>query len=98
MSFQTMLADIFNVLLGGLVLGAGLPALFALGIRFASGTGVINEDGSVTHTKDATPVQRALSVVIFGIIIAAVIVGIFWIAKAVVFHHFGVDLFGTEMK
>lgn len=96
MNFSTMIFDIFNVLLAGLVLGAGLPALFALGIRLASGTGRINPDGTVTHTQDATPLQKFLAWLCFAVIIFMIVAGILWITKSMIYHTFAIDIFGTE--
>lgn len=68
----TAITPIWKVLLVGLVLGAGLPALFSVGIRTSSGT--VTPGGSVTAP---TPAGRAVAVVCFvivGLVVVAAIV------------------------
>jgi hypothetical protein len=78
---------ICKVLVVGLVLGAGLPALFAAGlVAFSSGSGGTNSDGSV-HAPN--PVIKALGLVLFAIVAVVVVIGILWITKATIIHHFG---------
>jgi hypothetical protein len=78
---------IVKVLVVGLVLGAGLPALFAAGlVAFSSGSGGRNSDGSV-HAPN--PVIKALGLVLFAIVAVVVVIGILWITKATIIHHFG---------
>ena len=91
-----IVTDLLQVIIGGLVLGAGLPALFAVGIRMASGSGTVNPDGTVTHTKDANLFQKTLAGLCFGVIIVAIIAGILWITKGVIYESFAWDIFGTE--
>ncbi|MDO4929451.1 MAG: hypothetical protein Q3976_10410 [Corynebacterium sp.] len=95
MDFSTLFNDFLEVLIASIVLGAGLPALFALGTRWISGTGVINEDGTVTHTKDATLLGKIGGTICFIIIIAAIIIGVLWVTQGTIYHYFGVDIFGT---
>ncbi|MEO9325267.1 hypothetical protein ABFT23_17370 [Nocardioides sp. C4-1] len=63
----------WQVLLVGLLLGAGLPAVFALGIRsLAYGTGGSAEaDGGAPH-----PVGRLVAVCCFAVVLAGVALGI----------------------
>lgn len=77
---------LWQVLVAGIILGAGLPALFALGIR-ALGTGrQVAADGA-TYTSPPTGIGRAGSTVLFGVCAAAVIFGIVVIV-------FGSQIFG----
>ncbi len=71
---------VWKVLAIGLLLGAGLPALFSLGVRQLA---VAAEPGShpVLH--------RTLAWTAFGIVAAAVTLGI----AGIVAHGFGVKLF-----
>lgn len=85
MSMTTMVQDLFQVILAGLVLGAGLPAIFALGVRLSSGD---KERGS--------SVAHAASYVCFAVVIIAIVLGIMWITKATLYQTFGLDVFGTE--
>ncbi len=82
---------ILKVLLVGLVLGAGLPAVFAIGLRlYAAGSGGIGTDG---ETTDANPALKAAGALLFGLIAAVVVVGILWITRTTINYHFGVNLF-----
>ena len=96
MNAVEIVTDLLQVIIGGLVLGAGLPALFAVGIRLASGSGTVNPDGTVTHTKNANLFQKTLAGLCFGVIIVAIIAGILWITKGVIYESFAWDIFGTE--
>lgn len=62
-----------KVLLAGLVLGAGLPAVFALGIRsLAYGVG---GDAEVDHAPPH-PIGRFLAVLCFALVLGGVALGI----------------------
>lgn len=79
----------WKVLVAGLLLGAGLPAIFALGIRsLALGTG---GDAELDH-RPGNPMGKVLAAVFFGIVLLAVGLGIMTIVasgfgKAVSFEH-----------
>ena len=85
-SIVLALESSWRVLVVGLVFGAGLPAIFALGIRsMAWGVG---GDAEVSHERPH-PLGRVLAVVAFGIVIAGVALGLAMIvAKG----------FGTEVS
>ncbi|MCT1450549.1 hypothetical protein [Corynebacterium sp. p3-SID1194] len=84
-----LLQSLVQVTLGGLILGAGLPILFALGVRFA----VPHKDAA-----DGSTPNKVLAWVFFAIIIVALVVGILWIAQGRISTTFGIDLFGTGGK
>ena len=64
----------WKVLVAGLVLGAGIPALFALGVRFsAAGTG--GEAMIATSTRP-NPALKAVGAVCFVVAALAVVLGI----------------------
>ncbi|MFT4233144.1 MAG: hypothetical protein QM606_10275 [Leucobacter sp.] len=80
-----------RVLVVGIVLGAGLPALFALGMRLQSaGTGEIGGEAS----GDRKPALTALGWVLFAVVIAVVLTAVLWITRHSLDHYFGVQLFG----
>ncbi|MGJ0117920.1 hypothetical protein ACQ7HM_01835 [Williamsia sp. MIQD14] len=82
---------IFKVLVIGLILGAGLPAVFAIGLRlYAAGSGDVNADGSTSSTN---PALRAAGIALFVLIGAVIVVGILWITRTTINYHFGVNLF-----
>lgn len=69
----------WRILLVGILLGAGLPALFALGIRsLAWGTGV---EGNGDETISVTPhlAGRIIAYLLFGLVILAVLAGVGYI-------------------
>ncbi|MCW2847141.1 MAG: hypothetical protein JWR90_1115 [Marmoricola sp.] len=64
----------WKVLVAGLVLGAGIPALFALGVRFsAAGTGGA---AMTVPSSKPNPALKALAAVCFVIAALAVVLGI----------------------
>jgi hypothetical protein len=76
---------LWQVLLVGLLLGAGLPALFALGLRslntgrtvtVGSGAGGGSGYGSTPDTSKPSPLGLAGAIVCFAILVAAVLFGI----------------------
>lgn len=81
------LESIFKVLVVGLILGAGLPAVFATGlVAFSNGAGGTHEDGTVVAPN---PALKALGLLLFAIVAAVIIVAILWITKTTIIHHFG---------
>ncbi|PJI91090.1 hypothetical protein [Luteimicrobium subarcticum] len=76
-----------QVLLAGLVVGAGLPALFALGLRGVfQAEGRLEEDDPLPGGVSVAPPRRALGVVTatvcFGLVLAAVVGGLWLIVKS----------------
>jgi len=76
---------IWRVLLIGLVLGAGLPALFSVGVRQLAVAGTLTP----THPAKAG-LHRVSGWAIFVLVGAVVMLGI----AGIVAHGFGVRLFG----
>ena len=77
---------LWQVVAVGLLLGAGLPALFALGVRALETDRVLLTDGA-EFTSRATAGGKAVAVLCFGVTALAVVVGIVVII-------FGRQLFG----
>jgi hypothetical protein len=84
----------WKVLLAGVILGAGLPTLFALGIRSlaygAGGDAEVHETG-VTGPK-AHPAGTVLGWALFAIVLLGIVLGITFIVasgfgKALNFEH-----------
>ncbi len=70
----------WRILLVGLLLGAGLPSLFALGVRaLAWGTGGEAEIHETASLPKPHPLGRWIAYLLFGIVIAAVVLGIGYI-------------------
>ena len=80
------LQAVWQVALVGLLLGAGLPALFAVGMRSLASGRAVSADGT-TFDGPPTVTGRIGAAVCFGICIAAVAFGIVVII-------FGDQLFG----
>lgn len=69
----------WKVLAAGLILGAGLPALFAVGVRsMAYGTG---GDAEVDH-QAPHPIGKLVAVVCFAVVLAAIALGITFIVAS----------------
>jgi hypothetical protein len=84
----------WRVLLAGLALGAGLPVLFALGIRsLAWSTGgdpQVGDSGVTAPTP--RPAGKVLAYLLFGLVVLGVLLGIAFIVasgfgKALSFEH-----------
>lgn len=90
-NFAEIALAALRVLSVGLLFGAGLPALFALGIRLrAVGAGQV-ADG----IQEPRPALTALGNLLFAIVIAAVVLGVLWITRASLHHYLGISLFGA---
>jgi hypothetical protein len=82
---------LLRVLVVGLLLGAGLPALFAAGlVAFSTGAGGTDAQGTVHAPNRAL---RYLGVLVFLFVAWIIVTAIAWITRATIIHHFGVDLF-----
>lgn len=86
----------WKVLVAGLLLGAGLPALFAFGIRAlgmnAGGATVTAIDGTATADGPRSALGKVLAALCFTLVLAAVLLGITFIVasgfgKALSFEH-----------
>lgn len=85
-----------KVLVVGLAFGAGLPALFAIGLRVQSlGNGAVDADGAASGPH---PALKALAYVIFAIVILVIVVGILWITRQTIYYYTGIKLFPFGYK
>jgi hypothetical protein len=85
------LESILNVLVVGLVLGAGLPALFATGmLAYSFGAGGEEADHLI-HKPN--PVLKYLGILLFVFVALVIVTAVAWITRSTIDHHFGVDLF-----
>jgi hypothetical protein len=82
----TSLSALWRVVAVGLLLGVGLPALFALGVRAQTTHRVLVSDGPRILSRPS-PAGRAVAVLCFGLTGLAVVAGIVVIV-------FGKQLFG----
>jgi hypothetical protein len=67
------LGALWKVTLVGILLGAGLPALFALGLRAFHSAPTANADGTVTSAPNT---GRAIGYVIFAVVALIALFGI----------------------
>ncbi len=85
------LESIFKVLFVGLVLGAGLPALFATGmLAYSFGAGGEEAD-HLMHKPN--PPLKFVGILLFAFVAFVIVTAVAWITRATIIHHFGVDLF-----
>ncbi|MGV9803468.1 hypothetical protein ACWDTP_36010 [Mycobacterium sp. NPDC003449] len=88
------LTAVGKIVLFGVLVGAALPALFALAVRLHA---VANGPGPVTG-----PARRRVLVVISGalvtFVVLAAIVGVLFIARDFIGHHTGWYLLGAVPK
>ena len=89
-----LFSDLLSVTLAGLLLGAGLPILFAIGIKL---TAPAHADGAAESQTSGqiSPLRRGAAGLIFLVIILAVIIGLLWITQGRLYETFGWDLFGS---
>ncbi|GAY14596.1 hypothetical protein [Mycobacterium sp. shizuoka-1] len=88
---MTYFESILKVLVVGLVLGAGLPALFASGmLAYSFGAGGEEAD-HVIHKPN--PVLKVLGILLFVFVSLVILTAVAWITRATIIHHFGIDLF-----
>ena len=84
-----------KILVFGLLVGAALPALFALGVRFGAEAGAEANAGALT-TKRAT--LTGLSYLAYALVVIAVAVGVLFIARDFIGDHFGWYVLGAKAK
>lgn len=87
---------IFRVLVVGLLFGAGLPALFAVGMRaYAAGEGGVDADGV---NQAPHPAMKIIGWVMFALVGLIIITAVLWIARASINYHLGINLFPFAPK
>ena len=93
---MTYVESIGKVLLVGLLLGAGLPAVFAAGmVAYSNGAGDQHEDGT---TAAPNPALKYLGILLFLFVGWVIVTAIAWITRATIIHHFGFDPFPMLKK
>jgi hypothetical protein len=93
---MTYLEAILKVLVVGLVLGAGLPAIFASGmVAYANGAGGEHTDGTVSS---GNPILKYLGVALFAFVGLVILLALLWITRNTLIHQFGFDPFPGVKK
>ncbi|BBZ26616.1 hypothetical protein MMAD_09110 [Mycolicibacterium madagascariense] len=83
---MTYVEAIVKVLAVGLVLGAGLPAIFAFGlVAYSRGSG--STEGGATVAPN--PALKAVGLLLFAAVAAVIVIAILYITKTTIIHHFG---------
>ncbi|GAC79193.1 MULTISPECIES: hypothetical protein [Gordonia] len=81
-----IISSITKVLAVGLILGAGLPALFALGMRAEAA-------GDGTLERPANPALKYLGYILIGLTAIVIVVGILWITRQTLNYYFDLKIF-----
>lgn len=83
MNFADVAVSLVKVIVVGLALGAGLPAVFALGLRALSvGTVVPAADGDPAGVRvERSPAMTLAAAACFAVVGIAVVAGIAWIVS-----------------
>ncbi len=85
------LESILTVLAVGLILGAGLPALFSVGmLAYSHGAGGEEADHLI-HKPN--PALKYLGLLLFVVVALVIVTAVAWITRSTIMHHFGIDLF-----
>ncbi|MEV6277492.1 hypothetical protein [Nocardia sp. NPDC051832] len=92
-TLTTNLKALWDVTLAALILGAGLPIIFAVGVRLWSSADSVQSDGSAAR-RNYPALAGAWAC--FLLVLAAIIVGILYTAKAFLAAKFGIHLFGQS--
>lgn len=87
LDFAEMGSSLVNVLGLGLAFGAGLPLIFALGIRALSLNAVIADGGHHVPSSEG----KALAAVCFTIVGLFALAGLLLITEKSIIHYLGVD-------
>lgn len=88
MTVMEILVAIGRVTATGLVFGAGIPLLFALGMRSLTGA------TAISPREGAARSLRVLGWVIYAALAVVIAVAIAWVARDAVSFYFGWELFG----
>lgn len=84
-----------KILLFGLLLGSGLPALFAIAVKVgAVGAGIQGSDGTAVAHKN--PALTLISYAIYALALVAVVIGVLYIARDAIGAHTGLYILGAK--
>jgi len=93
---MTYVESVLKVLVIGLILGAGLPAVFAVGmVAHSNGAGGEAADGTVSAPN---PVLKYVGLLLFILVAAVIVLALLWITRTTIIHHFGFDPFPGVKK
>ena len=84
-----ILISIITVLFVALLLGAGLPIIFAIGVHF---------EGAAKHAssgKNTGAAGSAVGYILYVICLVAIVIGLLWLTNDTIAYYTGIDIFGT---
>jgi hypothetical protein len=84
---------VWKILVFGLVVGAGLPTLFAVGVRLNAEGASVTGDTGVAH-RNRVPV--AISSAIFAVVLIAVTTAVLYVARDFLGQYTGVYILGAK--
>lgn len=84
-----------KILFFGLLIGAALPATFAVGVRFGALAGADANAGAVTPRR---AMLTAISYLSYALVATAVAVGVLFIARDFIGDHTGWFILGARAK
>ena len=88
---------VVKILVLGVLVGAGLPTLFAVGARLHA-LGSAGGTGSGGTGAARNPVLIALSWVLFALVVVGVVVGVLFVARDFIGHHTGLYILGAKHR
>lgn len=96
MTVAEMIIAIVRVFIVALVLGAGVPILFALGMRSMTGDPIRDARGVVVDDTPASRPMQILGWLVYALLAVIVFIAILWVAKETIYHYSGWDIFGIH--
>lgn len=78
-----------------LIFEAGIPMLYALGMRAHAGDSIRDETGEVIADTEPTPQMRALGWAVYGSLAVIIVAAIVWVAKDSIEFYTGWAPFGA---
>ncbi len=84
-----------KILVFGLLIGAALPALFAVGVRLGAEAGAVAGANGVTAKRS---VFSAFSWLFYTLVVVFVVIGVLFIARDFIGQHTGWFILGAKAK
>ncbi|MGC0364546.1 hypothetical protein ABH922_002530 [Rhodococcus sp. 27YEA15] len=85
--------SLWQVVLVGLLLGAGLPAIFAVGLKFLDSGRGGSPDATGSAVATRNPVAVTAGIACFVVVLGAIVTGILYIMQDFLSHTFGITIF-----
>jgi hypothetical protein len=91
MAFGEIVSNTLQVIVVGILLGAGLPALFACGIKLLD-IGTAHPAATPTGTAGGNKAALVGGYAIFAAIVVVVLYAILFVVKSSLSHYLGIEL------